>query len=861
MPSEKEPKTLPTNEDDASYTRSAGELLADLLDKTHPPIKPVQQEVSTQDSTLIPAEIRTTRDAGKIADYLDGKLAYNEQGQLVKSDAPQEAVGTDHQKLNKKAREQLISRMANLAYYDRLEEKFRKYTEANSYSGYQGNVHELMDYLRMKPDMKRPNIDKPFARSKMDMRVYVNSTGNPNVIADYLDTEPVTDATKKPLSDAARRHLIDRMVNSIYIDKQAEKFKDRKYEPLPAKKLENGCVLQGIHQNEWQHTWHCCWTMPVKLMLQSRGIDLDQETLRCAKPDLSHEFLENMISEYKKKFPNNKSINAFDVENIKSYTKNMDGFSYNLASLVHKFVPNCAMAQSSYIVTPMTPPEEKETMKAVFQQKVTTALSEHRSPVALNYKGHYRTIVGIDGDDLILKNSLSHHLPDTNYKVSIKSLFKVGSSIDMFYLKDLSVTKSDVLPEELAGVNDDPEKKKVEVIPSGPDQGKLVINDEESQNHQYLSLGASKALLVSKSVPGSKYKDSEVLYLPEKLNDKAITLQLPQEVKEQEEVSEQVENAPRAVSSSKSFAVSERIAQEDSFLTELSDSNYKRILDMGNEARNDLRRYCAAAEGESAEAKAYREGMIRNCMHTMLYAKRVEAERVMSGGKPGAVELAFTSSANMDELLQNDQLKELYAQCPDPAKMSVENAEDFILNDTAGKLVRGDLLHKLENNQKLSPASRDAARAKIINGTDPLHETQRLEMLYHKLKDADPALMRSSPQFRKMRKDLETVIKLRGKRRDISDKTLPAEERLAEATALTRAYVDLDKSARAYMSIKSPALLRSGTTAMARYNVAGALLDFAGEMKQSYVKTAASLPRQPQADAAQASMAPKSAKL
>ena len=306
--------------------------------------------------------------------------------------------------------------------------------------------------------MSRPEISEPFVTDGMNLPKEIVYTGDAELLEEYLGNPE-----KHPLNEKAKKHLRDRLENVRYVNEIANANAGVKYKPLDAVETENGFILTGIHQPERQETGHCCWTMPAKLMLQSRNINLEQETIRCYKPEIRL---------------GAQQLDELDDATVREFTRNVNGNIKNLSCLMHKLVPNAAMVQISYMVpyAVKTDPDaqaENEMFRRNFKEQVTSALRDHRSPVALLKNGHYRTIVGIDGDDLIVKDSLSAvHGPDSDYKVSIASLF--ASPLDqteITYMRDLTVTDGEKLPDGLRAFEN-------AVRPGqGADKGKLVFSD------------------------------------------------------------------------------------------------------------------------------------------------------------------------------------------------------------------------------------------------------------------------------------------------------------------------------------------------------------------------------------------------
>lgn len=690
--------------------------------------------------------------------------------------------------------------------------------------------------------MDKPKIKEPFATKDMKIPKNVVYTGDINIINAYLNGEPLgTDG--QPLNERGIRHLEDRIENVKYINERAKELNGRKYIPLSAKETGNGCILEGIHQPERQQTGHCCWTMPAKLMLQSRGIDLDQESIRCYKPEISL---------------TDEQLNDLDDNVVKEYTRNVNGNIKNLSGLMHKLVPNSAMVQISYYVPYMikSDPEarrENELFRENFKQKVTTALSEYRSPVALLKNGHYRTIVGIDGDELIIKDSLSAiHGPDSNHRVSINSLFSTpGDSTEITFMRDLTVENAEALPAELEQftpalqVGTGSEKGTLKVLPGvnngiGNREGGTINPGGGLQHGQKADLLYSKP--IGTRTDGSGIEVTEEWILPEKLNENVITLERTEDLNEETEFTAEQEEALNAEQNGRSIKADflknrellNLAAREYEYFNELPEGGFKRMTEMVNEARQEMRQLASVNRILWTAEDMKRNG---RCMRIMVLGKLIEAERAMGNNTPGALEKRFDNGNGLEGMLDDPVLNRIYEKCPVPSDMFKGDIENFITNDTAGKIVKESLYEIADKNQKLSSKERAAQKAKIANGTDPLHETERLNNLYRKLKDADPALLKSSDSFKAMKRSLETVIALRGKRSDLANESIDPARRAEESQALARAYADLNEKARSYMRTKAPSTFKSGSNAERRYAAANDVLDFSAQFGRDYVNT------------------------
>lgn len=110
-----------------------------------------------------------------------------------------------------------------------------------------------------------------------------------------------------------------------------------------------------------------------------------------------------------------------------------------MADLIQRTVPNVAHHH-------MTLGASREENKAVLKEKVTDALLNKNSPVALLYGKHYLSVVGIKGDTLIVQNPDPRY--DTKYqKLSINDVFEGckdmngEGSVVIDWLEDLKFQK------------------------------------------------------------------------------------------------------------------------------------------------------------------------------------------------------------------------------------------------------------------------------------------------------------------------------------------------------------------------------------------------------------------------------------
>lgn len=189
----------------------------------------------------------------------------------------------------------------------------------------------------------------------------------------------------------------------------------------------NVVKLDNIHLDKHQTATNGCWSVSYQLLLQSRGLDLDQKQIRSFRPEFTIE--------------QGKSV---DMEQYKKHNYHTSQNPYEHSDLLMKTMPNTAMCETTYNIPyvnnvttktgrNLTEGQKKEYIKqyktamiASIKEKITKAIEVDRSPVAISYGGHFRTVVGINKKDgtLYLKDSIpvDGSKPNDEIKVKIKDI-------------------------------------------------------------------------------------------------------------------------------------------------------------------------------------------------------------------------------------------------------------------------------------------------------------------------------------------------------------------------------------------------------------------------------------------------------
>ena len=157
------------------------------------------------------------------------------------------------------------------------------------------------------------------------------------------------------------------------------------------KKLNKGSVIP-IEQAELQTSGNGCWSVAFSNMLQSQGIKLTQQEIRAYR-QMKDPLESGRLSDDEAKI-----LFCDEVAN-----------PFEKRDLLHKLLPGKAMQELEFTYTEEDDYETQLNRAEDFLKKhIKEAIDVHHSPVAMLVGGHYRTIVGYDGDRILYKDSLQH---------------------------------------------------------------------------------------------------------------------------------------------------------------------------------------------------------------------------------------------------------------------------------------------------------------------------------------------------------------------------------------------------------------------------------------------------------------------
>ena len=223
----------------------------------------------------------------------------------------------------------------------------------------------------------------------------IRNCGDPKKLAEYLQK---TTRMKKEI----REHLEARIRANAKIEAYEKSRANIQKNRPPAVKYKDGTILLKNKKKDVpkQTSMNGCWSAVLSDMLAHFGVDLSQEEIRAYRPDLSND-------------PAQKKDGAALMDRLNKDAMNEIN---DMADLIQRTVPNVAHHHMSLGTN-------REKNKAVLKAKVTDALLNKNSPVAVLYGNHYLSIVGIKDNTLIVQNSSTNY--DSKYqKLTIDDLFE-----------------------------------------------------------------------------------------------------------------------------------------------------------------------------------------------------------------------------------------------------------------------------------------------------------------------------------------------------------------------------------------------------------------------------------------------------
>ncbi|MCR5674083.1 MAG: hypothetical protein K6G16_00080 [Lachnospiraceae bacterium] len=249
--------------------------------------------------------------------------------------------------------------------------------------------------------------------------------------------------------------------------------------------LDGTVMLANFRQTDFQTSVQGCWSVALSNLLKSRGVDLTQKDVRAFRATKTLEQGDNAKALETNEFNNEAGSDPFhDSELVMKTVPNTAMHTWGFENLPPARIENGAVYRD----------EADDTAVEAIREQVKYALEHDHSPVAIKCCGHYRTIVGIKGNTLLLKDSRQPNpndlkpgeVADPDYTHSV-DLYKVVRETRMQpagYQRDLSlVWLSELHRDKVTGG--------VEELKNYPDlrlddKGKITLS--QAENAEMLTL-------------------------------------------------------------------------------------------------------------------------------------------------------------------------------------------------------------------------------------------------------------------------------------------------------------------------------------------------------------------------------------
>lgn len=278
-------------------------------------------------------------------------------------------------------------------------------------------------------DQNLPSLDKKieFIGNRSKLPDDIQRCGDKKVLEQYLKDN------QKNLSLELQRHLQNRIRICERLDKlEREKtneippecvvYRGTKIISLDQADLEDDrFMLEDVIQSHYQTHGYSCWSAAAENLFRQRNVFLHQADIRGFR------------------------YSGMGVDDLDELSADVSHNIHAISNLVGKVMKNTAMSKQQLWASEKDVQANMGEIIAHMKHTLREAIIKRRSAVAICYKNHYRTIVGIQGDKVFYKNSLfgsSLTGPDDTHEISISEMLgqattAEGLNLEMYWMRDI----------------------------------------------------------------------------------------------------------------------------------------------------------------------------------------------------------------------------------------------------------------------------------------------------------------------------------------------------------------------------------------------------------------------------------------
>ena len=286
----------------------------------------------------------------------------------------------------------------------------------------------------------------PRTRNRIDPKI--RNTGNVEKIDQYLAEDEAKENEADKLTFREKQMLIHHRDVTMKVKAIQDSVRpaEQAGNELGAKpaflRNDEGGVVLDIHQPKFQSSSNGCWSCSGAMLAGSRGIaPVTQEDIRNYRPDIGEEEIVLTGGDLDENY---------NYDSVKSIMDNADS--------ILQHAPNSML--HSLTITGYSEQNEKDftlnqyirNTEKLLKKQITHALRVDRSPVSFLQPGHYITIVGMEGNDVLYKDSNRFEgrtePADHTFRTPLKSLIKENfiyeggpAPIEISWLSDIKLAQ------------------------------------------------------------------------------------------------------------------------------------------------------------------------------------------------------------------------------------------------------------------------------------------------------------------------------------------------------------------------------------------------------------------------------------
>ncbi len=237
--------------------------------------------------------------------------------------------------------------------------------------------------------------------------IELRNSGDPAVIEQYIKDNPQLNVKGKAV-------LIQRLNTLDKVAENEKKVESRingidpfaKRPKLEIKNNGNRFVLK-VDMPKYQTSGNGCWSCGGQMLLQGRGItNVTQEDIRAYRPNYSQNKLKG--AKFQKSATIDRAFNSDSMQNVMDMGDSLLAFA---PDTMLRTLDILRYTEAEGVLGHKFTPEEREAYKLnainLVKKTIRKTITETQSPITMSDGGHYITIVGMDGDNIVYKNSSS----------------------------------------------------------------------------------------------------------------------------------------------------------------------------------------------------------------------------------------------------------------------------------------------------------------------------------------------------------------------------------------------------------------------------------------------------------------------